>query len=153
MPSSRWQIRTTVEALAGVNANCEATACARSTKKRTASLLRAASSDASCFAAGRTSDGTRHARSPAMPSASRLVARICTRGHARRMWSTSTAQPAITCSQLSRTSSVVRGRRKVMSESVTPCDDSGRRPIVEAIVWGIRSGSASGANSMSHTPW
>ena len=52
---------------------------------------------------GRVSEGTGRATSPAMPRASRLVARMRSSGQERSSVSTSSAHVSIKCSQLSKT--------------------------------------------------
>ena len=98
------------------------------------------------------SDGTRHASSPAMPSASRLLARMRVSRLACIAASANLAQASMRCSQLSRMSSSSFGRSHSSSvaSSGRPC--SSRTPNTEAMVSGSSAGSESGASSMNHTP-
>ena len=119
-PSRRRQTWATAGAFSAVRAKPGATATARSTNRRTASPC--ARRPASTWprsprarawaraASGRAREGTRQAVSPAIPSASRLVARTCTPGQARSTVSASRAQASRTCSQLSSTSCARLGR-------------------------------------------
>ena len=113
MPSSRWQISATAGAFSLVTAKPGATARARSMNRRTASYWGSAAASSAapkpgCRGSGIESDGTRQVVSPAMPSASRLVARIRRSGQARNNPSARAAQAATRCSQLSSTSSSAR---------------------------------------------
>ena len=88
---------------------------------------------------GTSSDGTRHAISPATRSASRLVASTRRPDVAPRSRSTSSAQASIRCSQLSSSSSNLRPctRRSKLSSGVRP-EIHGRQAPTER-----RSGRAS----------
>ena len=160
MPSRRTQICPTAGPFSAVRANPGCTAAARSTNRRTAaerarpSASGAASggAPASPAAAGTGREGTRHAVSPAMPSASRLVARRRTCGQARSRASASRAQASSRCSQLSSTSSTRFGLSASASVASRERPGSSRTPTAAATAWGTRAGSASAPSSASHTP-
>ena len=145
-------MRATVGAFSGVSVKCGATACVRSRKNRPASLSATCAVDTPCLSSGSPSEGTRHARSPAIPSGSRLVARTRTPEHARRIWFTSPAHAVTRCSQLSNKSSTVRVRRKLMSASVIASPDSCRTPSVDTTASGTSRGSSNGASSITQAP-
>ena len=102
--------------------------------------------------AGTGRGGTGHTVSPAMLSASRLVARMVSSGQARRSASATRAQASTRCSQLSSTSSSRRGRSAscIVSRRARPA--SSRTPSAAAIACGTRAASASGASPANHTP-
>ena len=76
--------------------------------------------ESGCSGSGMSSDGTRKTTSPGTRSGSRLVATIVSCGAERSSVSASAAVAPSTCSQLSRTSSSVRGARKSTTASTSP---------------------------------
>ena len=155
MPSSRRQTWATAGAFWAVTRNAGCAATARSTNRRTASYRVSASGGSGCPAsrgAGRESEGTRQAVSPAMPRASRLVARTVACGQARSRASARRAQASRRCSQLSSTSSRRLGRSASVSVATSGRPGSSRTPTAAATAWGTRAGSARAPSSASHTP-
>ena len=152
IPSRRRQMRAMESALSGVGAKAGSTARARSMKSCVASESMSASTWTDARASGSDNEGTRQTISPDTPSASRLVARIRNAGASRSSASTSSAQAAIRCSQLSSTSRSARSRS--VSSRTSRADRCGpsRTPRTVAIVCATRSGTESGARSTSHTP-
>ncbi len=152
MPSSRQHSWATAIAFWRVSAKSGWPARARSTSKRTAGYWPICSIASVRPGSGVASEGTRQAVSPAILSASRLVASTWRLGHARSRVSISSAHAATTCSQLSSTSSSVRVRRwstRLPSSGRPGCS---RRPSAAATSCGTNAGSTSGASSTSHTP-
>ena len=147
MPSSRAQICATAGAFWVVTRNAGCTSTARSTNRRTASYCVSASTAGGRCASGTASDGTRHAISPPMPSASRLVASTRTGGHARRRASARRAQASTRCSQLSSTSSRRVGRSASVRVASSGRPGSSRTPTAPATAWGTSTGSARAASS------
>ena len=96
--------------------------------------------------------GRRSTASPPIPKASRLVARTRTSGHARNNASASSAADSTTCSQLSSTSSSLRGARNSTSTSRNGRADSSRTPRAAATASRSSDPSCSSPNSTSHTP-
>ena len=104
-------------------------------------------------AAGRASEGTRQAVSPAMPSASRLVARTVRCGAGPQQ---GVGQPGAGVQQVL---AVVQHQQQAPGPQVRPPawpargrPGSSRTPTAAATAWGTSAGSASGASSTSHTP-
>ena len=87
-----------------------------------------------------TSEGTRQGVSPAMPSASRLVARRRTSGQARSSASASRAQASSRCSQLSSTSSRRRAASASASVASSGRPGSSRTPTAAATRLGHQRG-------------
>ena len=127
------------------------TALVRSTKSLMASK-RPSSSTASRSRSGSNSEGTSQVYSPAILNVSRLVARTRSSRQERSNRSDSMAQASTRCSQLSNTRSTLRPCRCAASFSVSGWPGTSRTPSACATAWGTRSGSESGASSISHTP-
>ena len=89
---------------------------------------------------------------PGTPSGSRLVARMWSAGHSRRSRSTSSAQAATRCSQLSRTisSRLVPSAAASVARSGSP--GTSFTPSAAATAWGTRAASARAASSTRRTP-
>ena len=138
MPSSLRQICAIAPALRASSANPGTTACARSTKSRAASL-RATSSVLGASFSGKDSDGTRYAISPSTPSASRLVATICSVGTVLKSDCAIRAASSMTCSQLS-SSNKLRLPASVFSTTANGATfPSARARSAAATVWAIAS--------------
>ncbi len=128
--------------LAPVSVNPGSAAAARSMKRRTDSHCNNALTEGAWRAAGMDSGDSCTVASPAMPSTSRLVARIETFAQSRSSVSASRALASTRCSQLSRISTGARAQVVGRSEHRAAC--SSRSPSVVATAWGTRVGSASG---------
>ena len=113
-PSSRRQISAIVEALSSVTAKSGRTARARSVNRATASD--SAMTEAGSSGWGRLSGGTGNTFSARTRRVSRLVTRTLIPG---ACWSSSDrpTAAAVTCSKLSRTSSIRESRSRVFSTS------------------------------------
>ena len=117
--------------------------------------LRPASSSGGRGGVGRqaTGRGPGRAASPAIPSASRLVARMRRPGQARSRRSARRAQASTRCSQLSSTSSRRLGPQGVGQRVQRAAGPAPRpAPARRRRAWGTRAGSESGASSTSQTP-
>ena len=120
MPSRRRQTSATAPALASVRAKAGCAPLARSRNRRPAPEASRRQRPCAASGSGRAREGTRQAVSPAMPRASRLVARTRTWGHARSTPSTRRAQASSRCSQLSSTSSGPPGARCARGAGAAP---------------------------------
>ena len=151
-PSRRRQICATAAAFSSPNANEGRTAWVRSTNNRIASLAAATARVTGLPASGSVSAGTSQARSPPIPSASRLVAMMRSRGQLFSNESASRAQASTRCSQLSSTSSASQSRSA--SSRASPADrmPSRRTPSASATWCGTSSGFDKGASSTQATP-
>ena len=150
MPSSCRQIRPTTEAVRSSQPSVTPCCAARSAKSRTASVAAIASTSSS--SAGVSRDGTRWTRSPSMPSGSRLVASSAMFRQFRSRASASLAQVSTTCSQLSSSTSRLRGPTASTSVSSRGRPGSSAMSSTLATVTATRSASCSGARSANHTP-
>jgi hypothetical protein len=137
MPSRCRQISATSSWLAGVSAKSAATARARSTNNPTDSHWCGDSP-----APGTDSGATACTVSPSMRKGSRLVARTRSRWQLRSSSSVRTAAASMRCSQLSRTSSTWRVRRKSTSESAGERFGRTCMPRAAAMVCASISGSS-----------
>ena len=88
------------------------------------------------------SGGSRYRASPDTPTGSRLVARTRTSSAAGSSAPHNSATAAITCSQLSSTSSICRRASTAASESATGTPGRSRMPSTAATADGTRAGSA-----------
>ena len=150
-PSTRWQIAATLDAFFSVNANAGRTARARSMNRLTASFRSRISRDPA--ADGGSGNGSMEsACSPRTCNGARLVARICSAGQASRMCATTSATPAMRCSQLSKRSKVCRGRRWRSSASAIGWCGAAVTSRALASAPDTSAGSASGARSIQTTP-
>jgi hypothetical protein len=105
-----------------------------------------------CLEVGMVREGTRYTVSPATLKLSRLVARICRRGHSRKSVSAIKAQAEIRCSQLSRMSSNDLERNEWMRVSVRGDPASSFTFSAEHRAWGTRDGSDSVVRSTYAAP-
>lgn len=128
------------------------TAPARSTNRFTASYCVSASGDDTASGLGTGSGGTTKVVSPYTPSDCRLVARICTFGHARMTPSMNSAQSSIRCSQLSSVRSTSWEARYSMITSIVVHEGWSCRPSCAATVCAKRAESRNSASSMKRTP-
>ena len=150
IPSSRRTTAATAAAFPAVTAKPGLTAAARSANSRTASASVIAARSAP--APGTPSGGTGTSRSPSIPRASRLVARITSRSHDRASAPASAAAPSIRCSQLSSTSSSCLPRKNSTSAWRVLCPARAVTENTAATASSTPAGSRTGASSHSHAP-
>ena len=155
IPSSARQTRTIVDNVWASTARSLRTAPARSRSNRTAGEDSISPGPAS--PSGRASGSTSHSASPVMPSGSLLVARIRSRRHSPSTRSANAAADSITCSQLSRISSVSRSRIAAMSRSVgsafgAPPSRASRRPSPASVACATSPSAPMAASSTSQAP-
>ncbi len=137
MPSSRWQIRSTLCSSASTRKS-ERTRAARSVNSRTASSS--------------TSDGTRHTSSPGTRSGSRLVASTDTSGQVRSKASTRLALASRTCSQVSRHNNICRSRSCNANACSGSADGSISARTAAAVRPATNDESDTEPRSTHHTP-
>ncbi|MCF6427235.1 hypothetical protein L2C96_33725 [Amycolatopsis tucumanensis] len=151
-PSRRRHSATTAARFSGVTAKSGSTARARSTSSWTAGTWSRAPVPAASLSSGTASGASRCTRSPPMPSGSRLVARTRRPGSASSSRSTSRAVASRTCSQLSRTSSVLVPERWSTTRSTASRLDWSGTPIAVATVGATWVSCVTLASSTTRTP-
>ncbi len=103
-------------------------------------------------AEGTTSGASGNVRSPAMPSGSRLDARMRKPGPAASMALANSAHACVRCSQLSSTSRSRRSAANFASASMTGRPGSSLTPSTDAADCATIRGSPTGASSMNQAP-
>jgi len=150
IPSRRSQRRAMVWGSPGATVKAESTSAALSMNSRTAGVSSASSAVAPV--PGRPRDGTVTVLSPGTARPSRLVASTLIPGAAATTLSTNAATGPSRCSQLSRTSSSLRSRKKSRRARCAAVPGRCWRPSADMIASSIASGDATGASSTSHAP-
>ena len=133
MPSSRRQISSTA-----ADSSADKSRAARSLNSSTAATT--------------SSEGTRHNRSSARPSPSRLVDRIFTVADLARMRSIRSAAASTTCSQLSKTRRRTLPSKVAATDSLIVMPGCCVMPSTAATASGTAAGSATEASSKTQTP-